>query len=89
MTEETISRDDLAAAREALIADIVGAMPEEHRRFLIAFERGQPDWSLLGVPGAEDLPAVRWRQHNLDKLSAGKRAALVARLEEVLADGNR
>ena len=89
MTEETISRDDLAAAREALIADIVGAMPEEHRRFLIAFERGQPDWSLLGVPGAEDLPTVRWRQHNLDKLSAGKRAALVARLEEVLADGNR
>jgi hypothetical protein len=31
------------------------------------------------------LPAVKWRQHNLDKLSSEKRAALVANLEKVLA----
>ena len=84
MTDKPVSRDELVAAREALIADIVGKMPKEHRRFLVGFERGEPDWSLLKVPVAPDLPAVRWRQQNLDKLSSEKRGALVARLEEVL-----
>jgi predicted nucleotidyltransferase component of viral defense system len=84
VTDKPISRDELVAAREALIADIVGKMPAAHRKFLVSFERGNPDWLLLNVSGAADLPAVRWRQQNLDKLSVEKRAALVARLEEVL-----
>jgi len=41
---------------------------------------------LLGLPEAPKLPAVKWRQLNLDKLAAEKRAALVARLEEVPSD---
>ena len=85
MTEQPVSRDELIAAREALIADIVGKMPDAHRRFLISFERGEPDWALLGVPGAAELPAVRWRQQNLDKLSKEKRATLVSALEKVLS----
>jgi Nucleotidyl transferase AbiEii toxin, Type IV TA system len=84
MTEEPVTREELIAAREALIADIVGKMPESHRRFLISFERGQPDWKLLGVPGAAELPAVKWRQENLDKLTDEKRAEIVAALEKVL-----
>jgi hypothetical protein len=86
MTERAVTQDQLAAAREALIKEIVGRMPDAHRRFLIAFESGQPDWELIGLPGAADLPAVRWRQENLNKLSAERRAALVARLQEVLAE---
>jgi predicted nucleotidyltransferase component of viral defense system len=42
MTEEQVSRDELIAAREALIAEIVGRMPDSHRRFLVSFERGEP-----------------------------------------------
>jgi hypothetical protein len=84
MTDEPVTIDELVAVREALIADIVGQMPSEHRRFLVSFERGKPEWPLLGLTGVADLPAVKWRQMNLDKLSAEKRAALVARLEEVL-----
>jgi hypothetical protein len=85
MTDKPVSRDELVTAREALIADIVGRMPTKHRKFLISFERGKPDWTLLDVPGAPELPAVKWRQQNLDKLPANKRDALVARLEEVLS----
>jgi hypothetical protein len=84
MTAGAVSLDELLAAREALIADIVGGMSAAHRRFLVGFERGTPDWTMLAVPGAPDLPAVKWRQQNLDKLAATKRADLVARLEEVL-----
>jgi hypothetical protein len=84
MTNEPVKIEELRAAREALIGGIVGKMPSEHRRFLVSFEQGKPEWALLGLPNAAELPAVKWRQLNLDKLSAGKRAALVARLEEVL-----
>ncbi|MEY9365357.1 hypothetical protein ABH994_008136 [Bradyrhizobium yuanmingense] len=71
-------------ARETLIADIAGKMPQAHKNFLIGFKRGEPDSSLLGVPGASELPAVRWKQINLDKLPAAQRAKLVAQLKEVL-----
>ncbi|WP_027528713.1 nucleotidyl transferase AbiEii/AbiGii toxin family protein [Bradyrhizobium sp. Ec3.3] len=84
MTDQPVSKDKLLAARKALVHEIVGKMPEAHRKFLVLFERGQPDWNLLGVPSAADLPAVKWRQQNLDKLSKEKRAELVTALEKVL-----
>ena len=84
MTEEAVTREELIAARAALVKEIVGNMPGEHRKFLLSFERGEPDWKLLGMPEAAKLPAVRWRQQNLDKLSKEKRAALVESLRKVL-----
>lgn len=85
MTETEITLEQLIQAREELIKSIVGNMPQVHRRFLITFEQGHPDWDLLGVPGAADLPAVKWRQQNLDKLTARARAELVASLRTVLS----
>ena len=85
MTRQPKEMEALLKAREALIEEIVGAMPDTHRKFLLAFERGEPDWATLGLGSAADLPAVRWRQHNLDGLKAEKRQARVRQLEEVLA----
>jgi hypothetical protein len=67
-----------------MITSMVRQMPDVHRRFLLSFERGEPDWPLLDIPGAHALPALRWRQHNLDTLSAKKRALLNSQLEAVL-----
>jgi predicted nucleotidyltransferase component of viral defense system len=85
MTEKPVKLEDLLAAREALIAGMVGEMPEAHKSFLLSFERGEPDWKLLGIAHIADLPAVKWRQINLDKIPAAKRAMLVAELEKVLS----
>lgn len=84
MTEELVSLDELLAARIAIVDAIVGNMPADHRRFLVSFEAGEPDWSLLAVPKVEKLPAVKWRQQNLAKLTKNKRIDLVAQLETVL-----
>jgi hypothetical protein len=84
MTETPVTLDELQRAREDVIASVVGKMPPDHRRFLISIKRGEPDWALLDLPGAEALPAVRWRLENLARLDATKRAALLARLGEVL-----
>lgn len=84
MVDQPVTLDELLQAREDLIRDIVGKMPEQHRRFLISVKSGEPEWALLGLPGAEDLPAVRWKLENLAKLSADKRARLLKGLSEAL-----
>ena len=84
MTEEEIELGTLLAAREQLVADIVGNMPTPHKRFLISFMRGESEWHHLGLSGIESLPAVRWRQLNLDSIDDVTRAELVQHLEVLL-----
>jgi len=85
MTEEAVTLKELVEEREILITDIVGNMPDDHKKFLLSFERGEPDWKLIGLPKAAELPAIKWRQHNLDSLPKERRAELVASLEKVLS----
>jgi predicted nucleotidyltransferase component of viral defense system len=85
MTDKPVKIEDLIAAREDLVAGIVGDMPDAHKSFLLSFERGEPDWKLLGIAHIADLPAVKWRQINLDKIPAAKRALLVTELEKALS----
>ncbi|MCB2075208.1 MAG: nucleotidyl transferase AbiEii/AbiGii toxin family protein [Novosphingobium sp.] len=80
MTDEPAAVEALIAIRESLIAEMVGNMPAAHRQFMLGFKRGEPDWSLLGVPRAEELPAVKWKLLNLANLSKEKREHMIARL---------
>jgi predicted nucleotidyltransferase component of viral defense system len=84
MTEKPVTLDDLIRAREDLIAEVVGKMPDEHRRFLASFKRGKPDWEILNIPHAEKLPAVQWRLQNLAKMDAKKREQLINNLLKAL-----
>ena len=84
MTARPVLLEELTTAREELIAVVVGQLPAAHGRFLLSFKRGEPEWSLLGLPHAGILPAVRWRQQNLGTLTSGERNQLVSQLERVL-----
>lgn len=84
MTQEPVKLAELEAARDAIITAMVADMPDGHRRFLIDFKRGEPDWDLLGIAEVQNLPAVLWKQRNLDSLSAGRRRELAEALEKVL-----
>ena len=84
MTEEPVAIEDLIETQHAMIEALIGRMPDHHREFLIGFERNEPDWSLLEISDAAELPAIRWRQRNLDKLSADQRSALVDLLQASL-----
>jgi predicted nucleotidyltransferase component of viral defense system len=84
MTQDPVALTDLEAARETIIATMVADMPDAHRHFLVGFKRGEPDWELLGIPEAQRLPAVLWKQRNLDRLPADKRRELADLLERVL-----
>lgn len=84
MIQDEISLETLLEAREALVTDIVENMPDTHKEFLLSFYSRQPKWELLGVEGVQNLPAVKWREVNLDRAGPETRVELVEKLEEVL-----
>ena len=70
--------------RAKLIEIMVADMPDEHRQFLLSFKRGEPDWDLLGLPHVADLPAVKFRVQNLERLSVQRRQEELQKLKNVL-----
>ena len=83
MTEDDIELAVLLEARAALIEDIRANMSVEHKQFLVSFYRREPDWDLIAADGVSRLPAVRWREQNLDKAGADTREEIVTRLEQI------
>ena len=51
-------------------------MPAAHQEFLLSFTHGTPDWSLLEVPHAARLPAVRWREQQMSQFTVDRRQEL-------------
>ncbi len=83
MTTEDVSLEALYETREQVIDALVGQMPARHRKLLLTFMEGAPDWSLLNIPHASELPAIRWRQANLEKLEPARRAELLQKLSDI------
>ena len=79
-----VTLDELDATRTQLVQEVVVGMPLSHRAFLLGFKRGEPEWELTGIPGICELPAVRWKQRNLDRMTRDARAGAIRRLEAVL-----
>ena len=85
MTEKPVALEALQQTQQALIDQLVGDMPEHHRRFLLGFEQGNPDWTLLSIAHVKDLPAVLWRQRNLATRTPEQLERLVSLLSRSLA----
>lgn len=84
MTADEITLDVLLKARSDLITDVVGNMPDHHKAFLVSFYSRNPDWKLLGLEGFESLPAVKWRELNLDRAGDGTCEEIVNKLKQVI-----
>lgn len=68
MTAASVDLDELIAARRQLIADIQSRLNGPAAEFLMSLQAGEPDFNLIGLPQAADLPAVKWKVLNLKKL---------------------
>ena len=86
MTREAVSPEALADAARTLHADISSRLHGDVAAFLLSLHDAEPDFGLLGLPAASDLPAVRWKLVNLKKLrdtNPGKHAAQRGALERL------
>ncbi len=83
MTTVPVGIEDLIATREEMIEIVVGQMPQEHREFLIGIERGDVRWQLADLQEVAELPAVRWKLSNLDKVRPDRRETFAANLAAI------
>lgn len=70
MTVDPINIDALLSARKRMIDDIQARLNGNAADFLRTLQAGEPDFTLIGLPQAADLPAIKWKVLNLQKLIA-------------------
>jgi hypothetical protein len=88
MTTAPVTLQALLDTRDRLFRELPAALDANEREFLRSLVRARPDWSLLGIPHLEELPAIRWRLQNLQQLSSSQPdrfRALANALDERLA----
>ncbi|MEO8455582.1 MAG: nucleotidyl transferase AbiEii/AbiGii toxin family protein [Sphingomicrobium sp.] len=83
MTVEEVPLPALIEAREHLVELVQGrARGEEARRFLMSFHALEPDWGAIGFDDdIGQLPAVRWKLLNLERLRTENKAKFGEQLE--------
>jgi hypothetical protein len=84
MAVAPVTLEALYQTREEMIASIQRMLMERDRQFLLAVKRGDADWSTFPIPEAKDLPAVRWKLHNLSLMEKDKRQKALQALERAL-----
>ena len=82
MTGDEVTLDCLIATRDRLIKDVTDNLPEDHKTFLRSFYSRKPNWALLDLESVQNLPAVKWRELNLDKAGEGTCEELLRKLEK-------
>jgi predicted nucleotidyltransferase component of viral defense system len=70
MPIEEIAYKDLIAAREKLIETLKKDLTDDEKRFLVSIKSGEPNWSVMGIEGIKNLPALQWKLFNIQKMSS-------------------
>ena len=68
MTTEPVELEPLLAARDRMVRELQQGLTLDERRFLLSLVAAKPEWSLLGVPHLEQLPGLKWKLQNLERL---------------------
>ena len=68
---------DHRTARGAAVARI------NEREFLLSLAHNAPNWELLGIEHLDQLPGIRWRLENLERLSKANPKKLKVQAQEL------
>lgn len=84
MTTQPVTVEELLTTRTRLLEQIPELLDARSRAFLESIESETPDFDLIGLPQAAQLPGVRRKLQNLAQRSPQKREADRRQLAEVL-----
>lgn len=68
MTSVEFTYDDYEKTRAILIENIQQRLTDDEKKFFLSFEMGEPDWKLFPLSVLKDLPAIKWKLLNIQKL---------------------
>lgn len=72
MTTAEVPLDELLKTRARLKADLPKALTQRHKDFLLSLVKAEPAWDLMPFPQLRELPALKWKLLNLEKLRKGR-----------------
>jgi len=84
MVIEPVTAEELRVVGERLVSRLREEMTKEERRFIVSVKEGEPQWNLLGVPGIENLPGVRWKLQNIRRMARTKHREALQKLRDYL-----
>ena len=85
MTREPITLNELVEVRRKLRAELPSAITLNQKKFLISLASAEPDWSLMKCRHLAELPAIRWKLQNLDKLKKFNPSKFAQQADELRA----
>lgn len=68
MTFIPITLDELNHAREQLVTKLLSGFTNNEKNFLVSVKSKKPEWDLIEIEHLKDLPAVKWKLLNLEKM---------------------
>ena len=83
MTAEPVELEVLLSARERMVAELQANLDAKEREFLLSLARNEPDWTLLDIEHLEQLPGIRWKLANLERLAKANPKKLKAQAQEL------
>jgi predicted nucleotidyltransferase component of viral defense system len=83
MSNIDVDLQDLIKTRTALIERVNSLLDNRDREFLIKFKEGIPDWTYFSVPHIKELPAVKWKIMNLNKVKRDKKRQMISKLVNI------
>lgn len=86
MARVAVCLKTLEALRQAAPALLRDSLTGDEREFLLSIKRGEPEWERLPITGLDELPALRWKLANIQRLreSPAKHAAAIEALRRLL-----
>ncbi|WP_290847757.1 nucleotidyl transferase AbiEii/AbiGii toxin family protein [Henriciella sp.] len=85
MTAKPLPLETLYEARDRLVSELRRKLTGDAAAFLESVHNCEPDFELIGLSQAADLPAVRWKLLNLEKFKTNDPERHAEQLQELKA----
>jgi len=86
MTIDKVSLEELINVRDTLVETIHSNLNDEDKTFILNFKKGEPNWSYFSADHVSKLPAIKWKQYNLNKMGIKERNKIIDSLEKDLTN---
>lgn len=83
MTRDPVPLEILLETRGRLFAELPARLSGNHRSFLMSLAEAEPDWSLMSCPHLAEMPALRWKLANLERLKSGNSSKFAQQSSEL------
>ena len=83
MSDEPFSYDEHLATLERLTADVKGLFDDGDKQRLLDFVSLSGEENAWGIPHFDELPAIRWKRHNLESLRKSNPRKFTAQRESL------